>query len=74
MSWIDVSDRLPEKNGMYFVTYSAVGVEHHFTALCAYAEKEWVLPQETGDLKILYWMEMPPPKYKLKNEKESHKN
>ncbi len=68
--WIPCSERLPEENGFYLVTYDGeiCGENESFTGLTEYENGKWVDDEEDYQC-VLAWMPLPEP-YKAEMESE----
>ncbi len=59
--WISVKDRLPEKNGIYFVCYEETELSKRCIGYEWFSEGKWIVSPYGMDAKIIYWMLLPEP-------------
>ena len=60
-TWIPVSERLPGKDGRYYVTRHDYVTQTDFTDILWYEKGMWWNRQATGDYAVTAWMPLPEP-------------
>jgi hypothetical protein len=60
IEWIPVSDRSPDEDGEYFVTYQTRSGAR-FTTLGDFEDGEWMLYGDASDHIVVAWIETPAP-------------
>lgn len=59
--WIPCSERMPEKDGRYYVTRQDYVTQTDFTDILWYEKGIWWNRQYTGDFAVIAWQPLPEP-------------
>ena len=61
--WIPVTERLPEKDGEYFVTWTTSRANRPLLEICEYSCDEWDIGNGSAysDAEVIAWMPLPVP-------------